>query len=58
MKKLVSLFMMLVFAQVMMAQNVLQVTDVSQPNDVYTGDNDKAVVIVKCNQSEPSVATL
>lgn len=53
MKKLVSLFMMLVFAQVMMAQNVLQVTDVSQPNDVYTGDNDKAVVIVKCNQSIP-----
>lgn len=57
MKKLVSLLMMLVFAQVMMAQNVLQVTDVSQPNDVYTGDNDKAVVIVKCNKSIPLTFT-
>lgn len=53
MKKFISLIMMLVVVQVVIAQNVLQVTDVSQPNDVYSSDDNKAVVIIKCNQSIP-----
>ena len=35
------------------AQNVLQVTDVSQPNDVYSSEDGKAVVVVKCNKTIP-----
>ncbi len=35
------------------AQNVLEVTDVSQPNDVYSSEDGKAVVVVKCNKTIP-----
>lgn len=36
-----------------MAQNVLEVKDVSQPNDVYSSENNEAAVIVRCHASIP-----
>lgn len=53
MKRILSLVAMCVMTCIAFAQNVLQITDISQPNDVYTGDNDKAAVIIKCNKSIP-----
>lgn len=44
---------MCLMACVAFSQNLLEITDISQPNDVYTGDNDRAAVIFKCNQSIP-----
>lgn len=35
------------------AQNILEITDVSQPNDVFSSENDKACVVIKCNHSIP-----
>ena len=35
------------------SQNVLEVKDVSQPNDVYSSANDEAAVAVICHQSIP-----
>lgn len=35
------------------AQNVLEVKNISQPNDVYSSPNDEAAVIIRCNQSIP-----
>lgn len=40
-------------ASVASAQNILEVTDVSQPNDVYSSEDGKAVVVVKCNKTIP-----
>lgn len=53
MKKILSLILLCVTACVAYSQNVLQITDVSQPNDVYTGENDRAAVIIRCNQTIP-----
>lgn len=36
---------MCLMACVAFSQNLLEITDISQPNDVYTGDNDRAAVI-------------
>ncbi len=35
------------------AQNVLEVQDVSQPNDVYSSPNDEAAILIRCHQSIP-----
>lgn len=35
------------------AQNVMEVKDVSQPNDVYSSANDEAAVLIRCHQSIP-----
>ena len=35
------------------AQGVLQVTDISQPNDVYSSAEDEAAVIIRCHESIP-----
>lgn len=53
MKRILSFCLMCFMACVSYSQNLLQITDVSQPNDVYTGENDRAAVIIKCNQSIP-----
>ncbi len=53
MKRIVSFALMCVLACVAYSQNLLEITDISQPNDVYTGENDRGVVIFKCNQSIP-----
>ena len=35
------------------AQNILEVKDISQPNDVYSSANNEAAVIIRCHQSIP-----
>ena len=35
------------------AQNILEVKNVSQPNDVYSSPNDEAAILVRCHQSIP-----
>ena len=35
------------------AQNVLEVKDISQPNDVYSSPNDEAAIIIRCHTSIP-----
>lgn len=52
-KHLMIIAMACLMAPVAFAQNVLEVTDVSQPNDVYSSDDGKAVVVVKCNKTIP-----
>lgn len=46
----VCLFLM---GNVAFAQGVLQVTDISQPNDVYSSADDEAAVIIRCHESIP-----
>lgn len=53
MKKFLSIVFALVLASTAFAQNVLEITDISQPNDVYSSEDNKAVVVVKCNKSIP-----
>lgn len=53
MKKFLSMVFALVLASTAFAQNVLEITDISQPNDVYSSEDNKAVVVVKCNKSIP-----
>ena len=35
------------------AQKILEVKDISQPNDVYSSANDEAAVIIRCHESIP-----
>lgn len=37
----------------MHAQNILEVKDVSQPNDVYSSANDEGAILVRCHKSIP-----
>lgn len=53
MKKFLFIAMAWLMASAALAQNVLEVTDISQPNDVYSSEGNKAVVVVKCNKSIP-----
>ena len=46
----VSLFL---FANIAFAQGVLEVKDVSLSNEVFTGADDEAVVMIRCHQSIP-----
>lgn len=52
-KKIFVAVCMFLMAHVAFAQGVLQVTDVSNPNDVYPNDEDNGVVVVRCNKSIP-----
>lgn len=51
-KSIISLCMLLIggFAN---AQGVLEVSNISQPNDVYSSANDEAAVIIRCHKSIP-----
>ena len=42
-----------IISQMAAAQGVLQVTDLTNPNDVYPNDDNNGVVVVKCNKSIP-----
>lgn len=53
MKKILSIAFALLTTMTAFAQNVLEIKDISQPNDVYSSENNKAVVVVKCNKSIP-----
>ena len=35
------------------SQNILEVTNVSHPNDVYSSANDEAAVLIRCNRTIP-----
>ena len=35
------------------AQGILEVSNISQPNDVYSSANDEAAVIIRCHESIP-----
>lgn len=52
-KKLTLFLTLLLAGSMAYAQGVLQVTDVSQPNDVYSSANDEAAVIIRCHESIP-----
>ncbi|MBQ6063174.1 MAG: hypothetical protein IJK87_06010 [Prevotella sp.] len=54
MKKLFILMAFLALAaQVMTAQNVFELTDISQPNDIYSGEENEGAVLIRCNHSIP-----
>ena len=44
---------MLLIASLVEAQGILEVKDISQPNDVYASENDEAAVIIRCHESIP-----
>lgn len=52
-KKLFSMALLCLVAQMGIAQNVLEVSDVSQTNDIYSSDTDNGAVVIKCNKSIP-----
>lgn len=52
-KKIFVLAMLCITTGFICAQNVLEVKDISQPNDVYSSDGNEGAVIIKCNQSIP-----
>ena len=50
MKKFFMLIAMMVYTtQSLMAQNVFEVTNISQPNDIYSGEDNEAAVLIRCN---------
>ena len=53
MKKFLSMVFALMLTSTAFAQNVLEITDISQPNDVYSSEDNKAVVVVRCHKSIP-----
>lgn len=52
-KKTILFLALLLVGSMTYAQGVLQVTDVSQPNDVYSSASDEAAVIIRCHESIP-----
>ena len=52
-KKVLLLACLFLTGSMVHAQNVMEVTDVSQPNDVYSSPNDEAAVLIRCHQSIP-----
>lgn len=52
-KKSVLFVCFMLIGSMLHAQNVLEVKDVSQPNDVYSSPNDEAAILVRCPQSIP-----
>lgn len=44
---------MLLSGSIADAQGVLEVKDISQPNDIYSSENDEAAVIIRCHESIP-----
>lgn len=53
MKKILLSACFLLIGSMLHAQNVLEVTNVSQPNDVYSSPNDEAALLIRCHQSIP-----
>ena len=53
MKRIITLLVVCVMAQLVFAQGVLTVTDISQSTDVYSNDNDDGALVVRCNASIP-----
>jgi tetratricopeptide (TPR) repeat protein len=54
MKKFFMLMAMMVFVTLSLtAQNVFEVTDISQPNDIYSGEDNEAAVLIRCNHLIP-----
>lgn len=54
MKKIFMLMAVLALtSQVMTAQNVFELTDISQPNDIYSGEENEGAVLIRCNHSIP-----
>lgn len=54
MKKLFTfLAVVMLSLQVTTAQNVFELTDISQPNDIYSGEENEAAVLIRCNHSIP-----
>lgn len=52
-KKTFLLVCFILIGSMLHAQNILEVEDVSQPNDVYSSPNDEAAILVRCHQSIP-----
>lgn len=50
-KKSIITFCMLLIGSMVNAQGVLEIKDISQPNDVYASENDEAAVVVRCHKS-------
>lgn len=50
-KKTVFSGFLLLIGGILNAQGVLEVTDISQPNDVFSSANDEAAVIIRCHES-------
>lgn len=44
---------LLILGNMSFAQNIMEVTDISQPNDVYSSANDEAAILVRCHESIP-----
>lgn len=54
MKKIFVLMALVAFtSQALIAQNVFEVTDISQPNDIYSGEDNEAAVLIRCNHTIP-----
>ena len=53
MRKLLVLMFMFVMTQWGSAQGILSVTDISQPTDVYSNDNNDGALVIRCNASIP-----
>ena len=52
MKKFITVCLLLI-GNLSFAQNVLEVENISQPNDVYSSPNDEAAIIIRCKESIP-----
>lgn len=50
-KKIIISVCMLLLAGITNAQGILEVSDISQPNDVFSGEENEAVVIIRCHES-------
>lgn len=52
-KKTILSLCLLLIGGIANAQGILEVSDISQPNDVYSSANDEAAVIIRCHESIP-----
>ena len=52
-KKTILSLCLLLIGEITHAQGILEVSDISQPNEVYSGDNDEAAVVIRCHESIP-----
>ena len=53
MKRIIPLALFLFMGIIASAQNILEVKNISQPNDVYSSDDNEAAVIIRCHESIP-----
>ena len=53
MKKMIFSACLFLMGNMAFAQNILEVKNISQPNDVYSSANDEAAIIIRCHQSIP-----